>query len=76
MPGLLFSIQFLCNNWMNTIEETSNFPANLCEVMVQDQCIMDLVVAGISLVIGFGIFAFIASILCSAAFLYNAKEVS
>ncbi|KAL5826173.1 hypothetical protein ACOSQ4_017970 [Xanthoceras sorbifolium] len=31
---------------------------------------------GISLVIGLGIFAFIASILCSAAFLYNAKDVS
>lgn len=38
--------------------------------------IMDLVVAGISLVIGLGIFVFIASILCSAAFLHNAKHVS
>ncbi|KAJ6891294.1 hypothetical protein NC651_024711 [Populus alba x Populus x berolinensis] len=37
--------------------------------------IMDLVVAGISLVIGLGIFVFIASILCSAAFLHNAKHV-
>ncbi|KAJ4710652.1 Chaperonin 60 subunit beta [Melia azedarach] len=37
------------------------------------QCILDLTVAGISLVIGLGIFAIIASILCSAAFLQNAK---
>ncbi|KAJ6726431.1 hypothetical protein OIU79_004561 [Salix purpurea] len=40
------------------------------------QWIMDFVVAGISLVIGLGIFAFIASILCSAAFIYNVKHVS
>ena len=40
------------------------------------QCIMDLVVAGISLVIGLGFFAFIASILCSAVFIYNVKHVS
>ena len=39
------------------------------------QCVLDLVVAGFSLMIGLGIFAFIASILCSAAFFYNAKEV-
>ena len=40
------------------------------------QSIMDLVVAGISLVIGLGFFAFIASILCSAVFIYNVKHVS
>ncbi|XP_024933923.2 uncharacterized protein LOC112493146 [Ziziphus jujuba] len=40
------------------------------------QCIMDFVVAGFSLMIGLGVFAFIASILCSAAFLYNAKDAS
>ncbi|GKU90461.1 hypothetical protein SLEP1_g4452 [Rubroshorea leprosula] len=40
------------------------------------QCIIDLVVAGVSLMIGLGIFVFIASILCSAAFLHNAKDVS
>ncbi|WOH07791.1 hypothetical protein DCAR_0727225 [Daucus carota subsp. sativus] len=39
-------------------------------------CIMDLVVAGISLMIGLGLFVFIASILCSAAFFQNAKDVS
>lgn len=39
------------------------------------QCVLDLVVAGISLMIGLGIFAFIASILCSVAFLYNAKDI-
>ncbi|KAK7860512.1 uncharacterized protein LOC112030123 [Quercus suber] len=39
------------------------------------QCVLDLVVAGFSLMIGLGIFAFIASILCSAAFFHNAKEV-
>ncbi|XP_059655609.1 uncharacterized protein LOC132302706 [Cornus florida] len=43
---------------------------------VSVQCLMDLVVAGFSLVIGLGIFAFIASILCSAAFFYNAKDLS
>ncbi|XP_028065098.1 uncharacterized protein LOC114268184 [Camellia sinensis] len=43
---------------------------------VSVQCLMDLVVAGVSLVIGLGIFAFIASILCSVAFLHNAKDVS
>ena len=40
------------------------------------QSLMDLVVAGISLMIGLGIFAFIASILCSAAFLHHAKDDS
>ncbi|XP_022149105.1 uncharacterized protein LOC111017596 [Momordica charantia] len=40
------------------------------------QAVLDLVVAGISLVIGLGIFALIASILCSAAFLQSAKDVS
>lgn len=38
--------------------------------------VIDLVVAGFSLMIGLGIFAFIASILCSAAFVQNAKDVS
>lgn len=38
--------------------------------------IMDLVVAGFSLIIGLGIFAFIASILCTAAFIQNAKDDS
>ncbi|KAI5574034.1 hypothetical protein POPTR_010G134950v4 [Populus trichocarpa] len=45
-------------------------------VLLTGLSIMDLVVAGISLVIGLGIFVFIASILCSAAFLHNAKHVS
>ncbi|XP_021897918.1 uncharacterized protein LOC110814678 [Carica papaya] len=40
------------------------------------QSVIDLVVAAISLMIGLGIFAFIASILCSAAFLHNARLVS
>lgn len=40
------------------------------------QLMMDLFVAGFSLMIGLGLFAFIASILCSAAFLQNAKELS
>ncbi|XP_024018330.1 uncharacterized protein LOC112090662 [Morus notabilis] len=40
------------------------------------QSILDLVVAGFSLMIGLGIFAFIASVLCSAAFLQNAKDAS
>ncbi|XP_071724327.1 probable aquaporin SIP2-1 [Rutidosis leptorrhynchoides] len=40
------------------------------------QTMADLIVAGFSLVIGLGIFAFTASVLCSAAFIYNAKLVS
>ncbi|KAK4410394.1 Chaperonin 60 subunit beta 4, chloroplastic [Sesamum angolense] len=40
------------------------------------QCVLDFMVAGISLMIGLGLFAFIASILCSAAFFQNAKEIS
>ncbi|XP_021815083.1 uncharacterized protein LOC110757693 [Prunus avium] len=40
------------------------------------QSLLDLAVAGISLMIGLGIFAFIASILCSAAFLQTARDVS
>lgn len=43
---------------------------------VSVQYFMDLFVAGISLMIGMGIFAFIASILCSAAFFHNAKHLS
>ncbi|XP_024041029.1 uncharacterized protein LOC112098834 [Citrus clementina] len=39
------------------------------------QCILDLIVAGISLVIGLGFFAFITSILCSVAFLHNSKAL-
>ncbi|EYU28917.1 hypothetical protein ABFS83_12G085100 [Erythranthe nasuta] len=39
------------------------------------QCVLDFMVAGFSLMVGLGIFAFIASILCSAAFFQNAKEV-
>ncbi|KAJ4846904.1 hypothetical protein Tsubulata_026232 [Turnera subulata] len=40
------------------------------------QSMLDLVVAGISLMIGLGIFGFITSLLCSAAFLHNAKVAS
>ncbi|XP_024195461.1 uncharacterized protein LOC112198549 [Rosa chinensis] len=40
------------------------------------QGILDLVVAGVSLMIGLSVFAFIASVLCSAAFLYSAKGAS
>ncbi|XP_057542658.1 uncharacterized protein LOC130821066 [Amaranthus tricolor] len=39
------------------------------------QSLLDLIVAGISLMIGFGIFAFIASVLCSAAFFQHAQYV-
>ncbi|KAF1889928.1 hypothetical protein Lal_00025258 [Lupinus albus] len=38
--------------------------------------ILDFVVAGISLIIGLGFFAFIASILCTTAFFNNAKDFS
>ncbi|CAN0881556.1 hypothetical protein LINGRAHAP2_LOCUS14308 [Linum grandiflorum] len=34
---------------------------------------LDLAVAGISFIIGFGIFTFVASILCSAAFFLNVE---
>ncbi|XP_021755863.1 uncharacterized protein LOC110721050 [Chenopodium quinoa] len=40
------------------------------------QSIMDMALAGISLMIGLGIFGFIASVLCSAAFFQHAKLVS
>ncbi|XP_072978011.1 uncharacterized protein [Typha angustifolia] len=40
------------------------------------QLVMDLTVAGISLMLVLGIFAFIASILCSAAFIHNSKAIS
>ncbi|XP_076895740.1 uncharacterized protein LOC143548461 [Bidens hawaiensis] len=40
------------------------------------QLLLDLTVAGFSLMIGFGIFAIIAAILCSAAFFHNVKSHS
>ncbi|XP_075518532.1 uncharacterized protein LOC142552660 [Primulina tabacum] len=40
------------------------------------QCVLDFMVAGVSLMLGLGFFAFVASILCSAAFIQNAKEIS
>lgn len=43
---------------------------------VSVQGLLDFVVAGVSLMICLGIFAFIASVLCSAAFFYHAKEAS
>lgn len=44
--------------------------------LISAQSIMDVVVAGISLMIGLGIFAFIVSLLCSTAFFHHAKDVS
>lgn len=38
--------------------------------------LMDLIVAGISLMVGLGFFALIASILCSVAFFHHAKAAS
>ncbi|GER43829.1 Rab geranylgeranyltransferase alpha subunit [Striga asiatica] len=38
------------------------------------QCVLDFMVAGISLMIGLGLFAFIASLLCSAAFYQNFQD--
>ena len=46
------------------------------KMWVSFQSLLDLTVAGISLMLGLGFFAFIASILCSAAFFQNAKEPS
>ncbi|XP_020264429.1 uncharacterized protein LOC109840266 [Asparagus officinalis] len=40
------------------------------------QLLMDVMVAGMSLILVLGIFSFVASILCSAAFLHNSKNVS
>ncbi|XP_048592660.1 uncharacterized protein LOC125576493 [Brassica napus] len=40
------------------------------------QTAMDLIVAGISLMIGLGFFALIASILCSVAFFHHVKATS
>ncbi|CAI0466826.1 unnamed protein product [Linum tenue] len=39
------------------------------------QSMLDLVATGISVMIGLGIFTFVASILCSAAFIQNVKSV-
>ena len=44
--------------------------------LVSLQSIIDLVVAGVSLMIGFGMFSFIASVLCFVAFFLHAKDVS
>ncbi|RAL40156.1 hypothetical protein DM860_008296 [Cuscuta australis] len=44
--------------------------------LISFQCLMDFIVAGFSLIIGLGIFSFLASILCSAAFFQNVKEFS
>ncbi|XP_077216037.1 chaperonin 60 subunit beta [Tasmannia lanceolata] len=40
------------------------------------QWLIDIFVAGVSLMIGLGFFSFVALILCSAAFLHNANIVS
>lgn len=45
-------------------------------MVISVQRLMDLMVAGFSLVIVLWIFAFIASILCCIAFFQNAKEFS
>ncbi|XP_078162637.1 chaperonin 60 subunit beta [Carex rostrata] len=38
------------------------------------QVMLDLTVAGISLVVVFGFFAFIAAILCTTAFIHHSKS--
>ncbi|XP_022011586.1 uncharacterized protein LOC110911292 [Helianthus annuus] len=43
---------------------------------VSIQLLLDLTVAGFSLMIGFGIFVLTAMVLCSAAFFHNAKAHS
>ncbi|ANM59443.1 hypothetical protein AtNW77_Chr1g0069871 [Arabidopsis thaliana] len=40
------------------------------------QTAMDLIVAGVSLMIGFGFFALIASVLCSVAFFHHVKAAT
>uniref|UniRef100_A0A7N0V9Y6 Uncharacterized protein n=1 Tax=Kalanchoe fedtschenkoi TaxID=63787 RepID=A0A7N0V9Y6_KALFE len=40
------------------------------------QSLLDLTLAGFSLIIGLGIFSFIAFVLCSAAFVHNARDVA
>ncbi|KAF8088758.1 hypothetical protein N665_0530s0013 [Sinapis alba] len=42
--------------------------------IISVQTAMDLIVAGISLMIGLGFFAFITTILCSLAFFHHAKS--
>ena len=75
----LFPFAALALSWIlsDTERERSEFLIQNMMTMMSlcVQCVLDLVVAGFSLMIGLGIFAFIASILCSAAFFYNAKEV-
>ncbi|XP_024012300.1 uncharacterized protein LOC112086778 [Eutrema salsugineum] len=41
--------------------------------IISIQTVMDLIVAGFSLMIGFGFFALIASVLCSVAFLHHLR---
>ncbi|CAF1905404.1 hypothetical protein YC2023_016284 [Brassica napus] len=43
--------------------------------IISIQTAMDLIVAGFSLMIGFGIFAIIASVLCSVVFIHHVREV-
>ncbi|KAL9664303.1 hypothetical protein QQ045_019702 [Rhodiola kirilowii] len=40
------------------------------------QSLLDLTLAGFSLMIGLAIFSFIALILCTAAFFHNAKDLA
>ncbi|KAF8095757.1 hypothetical protein N665_0323s0023 [Sinapis alba] len=44
--------------------------------IISVQTAMDLVVAGISLMIGLGFFALIASILCSVAFFHHVNKAT
>ncbi|XP_026409474.1 uncharacterized protein LOC113304549 [Papaver somniferum] len=44
--------------------------------LVTLQGLFDIIVAGISLIIGLGIFALISSVLCSIAFYHYSKDVS
>lgn len=40
------------------------------------QWAMDVVVAGVSAAVGVGIFAVVASVLCAAAFINNARDAA
>ncbi|KAF8108269.1 hypothetical protein N665_0112s0026 [Sinapis alba] len=42
--------------------------------IISIQTAMDLIVAGFSLMIGFGIFAIIASVLCSVVFIHHVRD--
>ncbi|CAA7053565.1 unnamed protein product [Microthlaspi erraticum] len=66
------------NGMNDVLDETTFSDPKFCEEkkmmgIMSIQAAMDLIVAGFSLMIGFGFFALIASVLCSITFLHHAR---